>query len=177
MKIFLDEIGKTVEAYTNNMVVKSKAQAMHEEDLRSVFDILWRYKLKLNGSKCSFGVSSGKFLGYIVTQRGIEANLNQIQAIQKVERPSSRKEVQRLTGMLATLNPFLSRSSDKCQPMFLAIKKKAERVWDEQCDKALSQIKQYLSSPPVLSIPNPGEELILYLAVSEYAVSAALMRD
>ena len=92
MKISLDEIGKTVEAYTDNMVVKSKAKAMHEEDLRSVFDILRRYKLRLNASKCSFGVSSGKFVGYIVIQRGIEANPDQIQAIQKVERPISRKE-------------------------------------------------------------------------------------
>ena len=74
MKIFLDEIGKKVEAYIDDMVVKSKAKAMHEEDLRSVFDTMWRYKLKLNTSKFSFGVSSGKFLGYIVTQKGIEAN-------------------------------------------------------------------------------------------------------
>ena len=61
--------------------------------------------------------------------------------------------------------------------MFLALKKKAEKVWDEQCDKALAQIKQYVSSPPVLSIPSPGEELVLYQAVFEHAVSAALMRD
>ena len=124
MKIFQDEIGKTVETYNDDMVVKSKAKAMHEEDSRSVFDTLWRNKLKLNTSKCSFAVSSGKFLRYSVTQRGIEANPDQIQAIQKVDRPSSRKEVQRLTGMLAALNRFLSRSSDKCRPMLLALKKK-----------------------------------------------------
>ncbi|KAJ8650579.1 hypothetical protein MRB53_003602 [Persea americana] len=124
MKRFQHEIGKTVEAYIDDMVIKSKAKAMHEDDLRSVFNILRRYKLKLNASKCSFGISSGKFLGYIITQRGIEANPDQIQAIQKVDRPSSRKEVQRLTGMLAALNRFLSRSSDKCRPMLLALKKK-----------------------------------------------------
>ena len=78
--------------------------------------------------------------------------------------------------MLAAPNRFLSRSSDKCQPMFLALKKKAEKIWDKQCDKALAKIKQYLSSPPILLIPNLGEELILYLAVFEHAVSAALMR-
>ena len=78
LKIFQDEIGKMVEAYIDDMVVKSKAKAMHEKDLRSVFDILWRYKLKLNASKCSFEVSLGKLLRYIVTQRGIEANPDQI---------------------------------------------------------------------------------------------------
>ena len=113
-KIFQDLIGKTMEAYVDDMVVKSKEKVAHEEDLKSVFDILRRHKLKLNASKCSFGVSLGKFLGYIVTQRGIEANPDQILTVQKVEQPSSRKEMQKLTGMLAALNHFVERSSDKC---------------------------------------------------------------
>ena len=102
-------------------------------------------------------------------------------AVQRVERLSSRKEIQKLTRMLAALNHFAARSSDKCRPMFFALKKRMEKVWGEKCDEALAQIKKYLSSslaPPLdLSIPSPREELVLFLAESQHAASAPLTRE
>ena len=80
-KIFEPQLGKNVEVYIDDMVVKSKLVSEHVEDLTSIFEILREHKLRLNASKCSFGMSSGKFLGYMVTHRGIEVNPNQIIAI------------------------------------------------------------------------------------------------
>ena len=89
------------------MVVKSKMASEHVEDLTSIFGTLRKHKLHLNASKCSFGVGSGKFLGYMVTHRGIEVNPDQIKAINDLQAPRNPKEVQKLTGMTTALNWFI----------------------------------------------------------------------
>ena len=81
IRIFESQLGKNIEVYIDDMVVKSKVVAEHMSDLGSVFEVLRKHKLRLNASKCSFGVGSGKFLGYMVTHHGIEVNPNQIKAI------------------------------------------------------------------------------------------------
>ena len=105
------------------MVVKSKLESEHIDDLENIFEILRRHKLQLNASKCSFGVKSGKFLGYMVTRRRIEVNPNQIKAINNLQPPRNPKEVQKLIGMTAALNRFISRSTDRCKPFFQLLNK------------------------------------------------------
>ena len=73
-RMFEPMLGKNVEVYIDDMVIKSKAEAEHVSDLGSIFEVLWEHKLRLNASKCSFGISSGKYLGYMVTHHGIEVN-------------------------------------------------------------------------------------------------------
>ena len=90
------------------MVMKSKMVSENVGDLGSIFEILRKHKLRLNASKCSFGVGSGKFLGYMVTHRGIEVNPDQVKAINSLQPPRNPKEVQNLTRMIATLNRFIS---------------------------------------------------------------------
>ena len=109
--------------FRSNMVVKSKVVSEHLGDLRVIFEILRSYKLRLNASKCSFNVRPGKFLGYMVTHKGIEVNPDQIKAINNLRTPRNPKEVQKLTGIVAALNRFVSRSADRCRPFFLLIKK------------------------------------------------------
>uniref|UniRef100_A0A2N9HWZ7 Uncharacterized protein n=1 Tax=Fagus sylvatica TaxID=28930 RepID=A0A2N9HWZ7_FAGSY len=138
-------IGNTVEAYIDDMLIKSKKKTSHVEDLREVLEILRATKLRLNATKCLFGVSSGKFLGHMISYNGVEANPDQISALLSLQPPKDAKQVQRLTGM--------------------------------DCSAAFEGIKAYLSSPPCLSIPYSGEPLFLYLAVSEHAVSAVLIRE
>ena len=105
------------------MVVKSKVVSKHVGNLANIFEILRKHKLRLNASKFSFGVGSRKFLGYMVTHRGIEVNPDQIKAINKLQPPRNPKEVQKLTGMTATLNRFISRSADRFRPFFLLLHK------------------------------------------------------
>uniref|UniRef100_A0A2N9JAP2 RNase H type-1 domain-containing protein n=1 Tax=Fagus sylvatica TaxID=28930 RepID=A0A2N9JAP2_FAGSY len=175
--IFCYKLGKTVEVYIDDMVVKSVRAEDHLEDLRAVFNTLRRHRLKLNASKCAFGVGSGKFLGFMVTQRGIEANPDQISAILELRPPRTVREVQKLTGMAAALNRFISRAAEKCRPFFDLIKKGKNFHWGEQSDQAFERLKEYLSAAPLLSTPVNGESLYVYLAVSEHAVSAAIVRE
>ena len=100
------------------MVVKSKGESKHVDDLGSIFEILRKHELRLNASKCSFGIGSGKFLGYMITHCGIEVDPNQIRAINNLQPPQDPKEVQKLIGMTAALNQFIFRSTDRCRPFF-----------------------------------------------------------
>ena len=107
-KMFEPQLGKHIEIYLDYMMVKSKVVSEHVGDLENIFEILKKHKLCLNTSKCSFGVRSGKFLGYILTHRGIKVNPNQVKAINSLQLPRNSKEVQKLIGMTAALNQFIS---------------------------------------------------------------------
>ena len=107
-RMFESQLGKSIEVYIDNMVVKSKVVSEHVTNLGSIFEILRKHRLCLNASKCSFGVGSGKFLGYMVTYRGIEVNPDQLKAINSLQLPRNPKEVQKLIGMATTLNRFIS---------------------------------------------------------------------
>jgi len=104
-------------------VVKSKLEFEHVKDLRNTFEILRRHKLRLNASKCSFSVESGKFLGYMVTHCGIEVNPNQIRVINNLQPPRNPKKVQKLTGMITALNRFISQLADRFRPFFHLLNK------------------------------------------------------
>ncbi|CAL8136493.1 unnamed protein product [Prunus armeniaca] len=171
-KIFMEQIGKTMEVYVDDMLVKAPERLDNIENLSEAFSLLCKYNMKLNLSKCTFGVSFGRFLGYLVTQRGIEAHPNQIKAILNMKSPTTTKEIPSLTGRVAALNRFLSRSTDKCMPFFKALKKGHKDKWDDECEVAFQNLKTYLTSPPLLSKPIPGEDLYIYLAVSDSAVSS-----
>uniref|UniRef100_A0A2N9J139 Uncharacterized protein n=1 Tax=Fagus sylvatica TaxID=28930 RepID=A0A2N9J139_FAGSY len=152
-KMFKDQIGKTMEIYIDDMVVKSRLSQDHLKDLTETFRVLRLHKLRLNASKCVFGVGSGKFLGFMVSHRGIEVNPDQIKVIQELKAPRTHKEVQRLTGMTAALSRFISRSADRCQPFFQLLKKSTTFKWDDKCVSAFEDLKRYLSSSLLLSNP------------------------
>lgn len=130
--------------------------------------------MKLNPSKCAFGVSSGKFLGFMVSHRGIEANPDKIQAILDMKPPQNVKEVQSLTGRVTALNRLVSKAIDKCLPFFRVLKKAFE--WTDDYQRAFQDLKAYLTITPLLSPSVLGEELYLYLAVTPHVVSSALIR-
>ncbi|CAA0811126.1 Unknown protein, partial [Striga hermonthica] len=176
-KMFANMIGHTMEVYVDNMLIKSVHASDHITHLQDMFNILRSYSMVLNPKKCTFGVESGKFLGYMVSQRGIEANPAKIKAIQDLIPPTSVKGVQALTGRLAALNRFISKSTDRCKPFFEAIKKGKHFEWTEECQKALISIKETLAYPPTLQKPKPEEILFLYLGVSDSAISAVLVRE
>ena len=122
-RMFRDKIRHTVEVYIDDMVVKSKWEIQHIDDLKEVFKVLRRHKLRLNADKCAFGVGVGKFLGYLITNRGIEVNPDQIEAVKRLKPRSSPKEVQVLIGMLTALNRFIYKFADQCCPFYQLLKK------------------------------------------------------
>jgi hypothetical protein len=135
-KMLKAQIGRNMEVYVDDMLVKSTESINHVHDLRKAFETLKRYGMKLNPAKCAFGVSSGKFLGYMVSSKGIEANPEKIRAILEMQSPKTTKQLQQLTGRLAALNRFISRSTDKCLPFFKILSKAFE--WSGECEEAFT---------------------------------------
>ncbi|KAK0578702.1 hypothetical protein LWI29_014838 [Acer saccharum] len=133
--------------------------------------------MRLNPDKCAFGVSTRKFLGFMVHERGIEANPEKIKVILELQSPTTLKQVQGLTDCLAALNRFISRSTDKCLPFFQAIKKGKGMKWDEGSKRAFRELRSYLSNPSLLVKPLSGDVLQLYLAVLDMATSTALVKE
>ena len=120
---------------------------------------------------------ASKFLGYLITIRGIEVNPDQKEVMKRLRSPSNPKEVQVLTGMLAALYRFNSKFLDCCRPFYQLLKKWKGFRWDDECEKAFHDLKEYLMWAPMLIAPEPREELFMYLSVSDHAVSAVLLRD
>lgn len=131
--------------------------------------------MKLNSAKCTFRVSYGKFLGFMVSQIGIEDNPKKVRAFLEMQPPRTIKQLQQLTGRIATLNHWISWSTDKCVPFFKILRKTF--TWSEEWEEAFNKLKEYLMNPPLLSWPAEGEILYLYLAVSPSAVSSVLVRE
>ncbi|XP_057435810.1 uncharacterized protein LOC130728374 [Lotus japonicus] len=176
-KIFSKQVGRNMEVYVDDMIVKSVRASDHGGDLKEVFTQLRTYQMKLNPEKCSFGIQGGKFLGFMLTSRGIEVNPDKGRAILEMKSPTSVKEVQRLTGRMAALSRFLPMAGDKAAPFFTCLKKNSKFQWTEECEQAFTKLKESLATLPVLSKPTPGFPLVLYLAVTDKAVSTVLLQE
>ncbi|GKV39439.1 hypothetical protein SLEP1_g47204 [Rubroshorea leprosula] len=175
--IFKLQIGRNIKVYVDDMIVTSVRVENHIGDLKETFQNLRRAQMKLNPMKCTFAVESGKFLGYVVSKKGIEVNPDKVQAVQQIEPPKTVKDVQRLTGHIAALHRFIARSAERCLPFFKALREPKNFQWTDECQQAFDELKQYLASAPLLSKPAEGESLCMYLGVTEEAVSSVLLRE
>jgi hypothetical protein len=144
-------------------------------DLEETFTSIRAFKMKLNPEKCIFGVPSGKLLGFMVSQRGIQANPEKINAILNMKPPSSQKDVQKLTGCMAALSRFVSRLGKRGMPFFKLLKKTDNFQWGPEAQKAFEDFKKLLTTPPVLASPHPQEPLLLYVLATSQVVSAVLV--
>ena len=132
--MFKEQIGKTMEVYVDDMLVKSKTATDHVAHLFDTFAVLRKYRMKLNPLKCTFRVASGKFLGFMVNHRRIEVNPEKIQALVDMQSPNKTKEVHKLTGRVAALSRFILRATDKCLPFFDSLKGSKRFLWDDKCE-------------------------------------------
>jgi hypothetical protein len=170
------QIGHDIQVYIDDVVITTRKEESLVSDLAETFDNLNRYKLKINPTKCSFGVSAGQLLGFLVLARGIEANLEKIQAILTMGKPTKLHDVQKLTGLVAALSRFVARLGEKALPFYALMKKLVDKFkWTEEGDVAFSQLKKVLSTPPLLVAPNEKEPLLLYIAATHQVVSTVLV--
>jgi hypothetical protein len=176
-KVLHSQIGRNVLTYVDDIIVKSTKQENHIANLQESFANFWQAGLKLNLEKCVFGVKKGKFLGCLVSTKGIEANPSKIEATLRMEPPNSKKGAQRLAGRLASLNRFISRSVDRNLPFFEILKSPEVFQWGPTQQKAFEELKQYLIDLTTLTPPSSGTPLLLYVAASHSAVSAALIQE
>nr|AAT81681.1 putative retrotransposon protein [Oryza sativa Japonica Group] len=176
-KVLYKQLGQNVEAYVDDIVVKSRKAFDHASDLQETFDNLHAAGMKLNPEKCVFGVRAGKLLGFLVSERGIEANPEKIDAIQQIKPPSSVREVQKLAGRIAALSRFLSKAAERGLLFFKTLRGAGKFNWTPECQAAFDELKQDLQSPLALISPASGSELLLYLAALPVAVSVALVQE
>nr|KYP74594.1 Transposon Ty3-I Gag-Pol polyprotein [Cajanus cajan] len=176
-KIFQRQIGTCMEIYVDDMIIKSTSASSHLKDLIAVFDEVRRYHMRLNPAKCTFGVAGGKFLGFMLSKRGIEANLDKCQAIVNMTSPRNVKEVQRLAGRIASLAHFLPCMAEKSRPIMTLLKKARKFQWTEECEASFQNFKAILAAPPLLAKPNPQLDMIIYISVSYKAISAVLVQE
>jgi hypothetical protein len=138
------QIGRNIQVYINDVVITTRKEESLISDLMETFDNLNRYKLKLNATKCSFGVSAGQLLGFLVSARGIEANPEKIQAILTMVKPAKLHDVQKLAGRVATLSRFVAlMKSQRTSSPFLHTHEKSDDKfeWTEEADTAFAQLK------------------------------------
>nr|XP_025628775.1 uncharacterized protein LOC112722002 [Arachis hypogaea] len=156
-KIFSDLIGKTVEVYVDDILVKTTRPDDLIGDLEKVFASLRQHSVRLNPLKCAFAMEAGKFLGFMITQRGVEANSEKCEAILQMKSPGGIKDVQRLTGRLTTLSRFLGASAARALPFFNLMKKGIAFEWTPACEEAFKHFKEIFATPPVLGKPKDDE--------------------
>jgi hypothetical protein len=170
------QIGRNIQVYIDDVVITTREEKSLISDWAETFDNLSRYKLKLNPIKCSFGVSAGQLLGFLVSARGIEANPEKIQAILTMEKPTKLHDVQKLAGRVAALSRFIARLGEKALPFCALMKKLDDKFkWPEEADAAFAHLKKVLSTPPVLVAPKEKEPLLLYIAATHQVVSTVLV--
>ncbi|GJZ73042.1 reverse transcriptase domain-containing protein [Tanacetum coccineum] len=177
---FKEQIGVNLEAYVDDMVIKSRTEQDIIKDIEQTFSTLRRINMKLNPKKCSFGMEEGKFLGYIVTSEGIRANPEKTKAVMDMPSPRTLKQMQSLSGKLAALNRFLSKSAERSLPFLDTLKKctnKKDFRWTEAAEAAFLEMKKLVSELPTLTTPKKGETLMMYLAATNEAVSAVLLTE
>jgi hypothetical protein len=171
---FKRQLNKNVEAYVDDLVVKTRNFDTLIADLEETFASMREYRWKLNPNKCVFGIPSGKLLGFIISHRGIEANPEKISAITKMKAPICIKDVQKLTGCMAALNRFISKLGERGLLFFKLLKNQEKFVWTLEANQSLAQLKDFLSKPPVLTAPCKKEQLLLYVAATTHVVSFAI---
>jgi hypothetical protein len=171
------QVGQNIFMYVDNIVVACKNKADHLANLVETFANMRDARLRLNPEKCVFGVRQGKILGYLVSHHGIEANPTKIQAIINMTPPQSARDVQRLTGRLAALNRFISKSAERSLPFLKTLHGAKDFAWGPEQAAAFASLKQHLSDLAILTSPDPSLPLLLYIVASPHAVSATLVQE
>jgi len=156
------------------MIAKSKSKEEHLANLRKLFERLKKFKLKLNPAKCTFRVRSGKLLGFVVSQKGIEVDPDKVRAILEIPHPCMEKEIRGFLGRLNYIARFISQLTSTCESMFKLLHKNQTKEWNEDCQVAFEKIKQYLQEPPILCPSVPRRPLILYLTVLDESIGCVL---
>ncbi|GJW61765.1 reverse transcriptase domain-containing protein [Tanacetum coccineum] len=179
-KAFQRQIGRNLEVYVDDLVIKSRTKEEIIRDITETFKTLRQINMKLNPKKCSFGMQEGMFLGYKENTDGLKVCPEKADAVLSLPSPRCLKDVQKLNGKLASLNRFLSKSAEKSLPFFKTLKKctkKSDFQWTQEAEATFKQMKKLIAELPMLTTPKEKEELIVYLSATKEAISAVLMTD
>jgi hypothetical protein len=171
--IYHNLIGKLVEIYIDDVVVKSTSTGGHLEDLRQFLERTRRYGLKMDPKKCTFGVSASQFLGFLVHEWGIEISLKSQEAVRTMVPPTTKRELQQLIGKINFIRRFISNLSVRIKPFMDLVKIKADEEFHRGVEqqRAFEEIKEYLARPPVLVPPQQDRPFYIYLSVGDTSIA------
>jgi hypothetical protein len=177
--IFHDLLGTILEIYIDDAVIKWADFDRHLANLHVAFERMRKYSLKMNPIKCTFGVSAGRFLGFIVHEHGIEVDPKKIEAIKGIQEPTCKKDVQSLLGKINYLRRFISNLAGKIESLLPLVRLKHDRdfTWGLEQREAFERIKEYLISLPVLQAPKNGGVFRLYITASDRVIGAMLAQE
>nr|GFA29815.1 reverse transcriptase domain-containing protein [Tanacetum cinerariifolium] len=179
-KAFQKQIGRNMEVYEDDLVIKSRTGKEVIRDTKETFKTLRKINMKSNPKKCAFGMRECTFLGYKVDVDGLRVSPDKVKVVIDLPSPKCLKDVQKLNGKLASLNRFLSKSAKKSLPFFKTLKKctkKSDFQWTPKAEGAFKEMKQSIAELSMLTAPKEKKELIMYLAVAKEAISAVLMTE
>jgi len=172
--LFHDMMHKEIKVYVDGMIAKSKTEEEHLVNLQKLFKRLRKYLLRLNPTKCTFRVKSGKLFGFIVNQKGIKVDPKIVKGILEIPEPRTEKQVRGFLGRLNYIARFISQLTATCEPLFKLFHEIQSVQWDDDCQVAFERIKQCLMNPPVLVPPVPRRPLILYMTVLDVSIGCVL---
>lgn len=176
-KVLGPQLQKNIIAYVNDIVVMSKNKEDHIEDLKETFTNLTTTGLKLNPERCIFGVGKGKMLEYIISAEGIKANLDNTKAIMTMTEPSTKKKLQMLIGRIAALNRFIFKSAERSLWFFKALSGGNKVKWGVEQSEAFRQLKNYMATNLLVTVPDLEAPLLLHVAASKHTVRAILVHE
>ena len=165
--IFGDVLHKQVQDYVDDLVVKAKNLVEHLMHLRQVFERCREHSLRMNPAKYAFGVSSGKFLGFLVHHRGIDLDPTKAKAITTLSPPTILKELRSFVGKVSYLWRFIPGLAEILKPFMEQTKKGVTFVWFDQCQKVSKKIQMILANPYTMVTPIPGKPMLLYITNTE----------
>ena len=172
-----DMMHNEVEVYVDDMIVKSKDGESYTINLRKFFERIKKYRLRLNPQKCTFRVITGKLLGFLVSNRGMEVDPSKIKAILEMLPPRSEKEIKGFLGRLQYISRFVTKNTSTCEPIFKILKKNEPHTWNDEHQRAFELIKEYLLHPPILVLPQHGKLVLLYLSIIRDKVRSILAQE
>ena len=175
--MFHDMMHREIKDYVNDIVVKSKTREDHFGILKKVFERCRLYKLKMNPLKCAFGVSAGKFLGFLVHQRGIDVDPARASAIATMKPPTTYKELKSFLGKLSYIRRFIPGLTAVTSAFAPLLKKGAPFHWSTECQEAFEKVQDIMTKLPTVCAPIFGKPLRLYLASNSQAIRALIAQE
>jgi hypothetical protein len=168
------QLRRNILAYVDDIVIKSVQRRDHISDLAETFANLRAVNLRLDPEKCVVGIHKGEVLGCLVSTKGVEVIPDKIKALIEMQDPISMKDVQKLTGRVGALNRFIPRAAERSLPFFQVLRSTKNFQWFETQKQAFQELKEHLSNMTKLCPPEPRSPLLLYVSVSNSAVSVVL---
>jgi hypothetical protein len=176
--IFHDLLRVLMEVYIDDIVVKLVGFKEHMSDLKLSLERMKKYGLRMNPLKCAFGVTSGRFLGFIVHEHDIQIDPKKIESIRKIREPVCKKDIQKLLGKINYLQCFISNLAGRVDSLLPLVQLKHEEfTWEAEQREAFEKIKEYLVSPPVLQAPKVGNPFTMCIAAQEWVIGAVLLQE